>query len=220
MRLLCGEWENVRERFHTWLWFVYRLFPNDHQWSWKNSWWPGLPVDLCDQVSAAAQNAIGNLEQTHKGAATFRYCFWHLVIVFFLVLTLSILQHINAWHQIKLVSTFGFVCIEHILYAMLWELSGNKWNNEETPDLSFSIRPASLCACHADQVGGGLEPLPACIGREAGCTLDGTPVYHITQIGLKNLSELNGIIILSTLIYANEEKCRSSHLACLPSYIN
>lgn len=99
MRLLCGEWENVRERFPTWLWFVYRLSPNDHQRSWKNSRWPGLLVDLRDQVSAAAQNAIGNLEQTHKGAATFCYCFWHLVIVFFLVLTLSILHNIK--HDIK-----------------------------------------------------------------------------------------------------------------------
>lgn len=167
------------------LWLVYWLFPNDHQRPWKNSWWPGLPVDLRDQVSAAAHNAIGNLEQTWKCAAPPPPS---------PPLPTSIL--------------FLFFC------------SKNKVVTNETPDLSFSIHPASLCAHHADQVGGGLEPLPACIGREAGCTLDGTPVYHITQIWLKNLSELNGIMILSTLVHANEEKCRSCQLACLPSYIN
>ena len=44
--------------------------------------------------------------------------------------------------------------------------------------LFSSIHPFSIPASSVARVVGGLEPIPAVIGREAGYTLDRSPVHH------------------------------------------
>lgn len=100
---------------------------------------------------------------------------------------------IDAWNKSRQAVELALDCIEHI-----W----NAYKDREKTKQERRIRPELM---HHP---GSLTPLTlvvgwslsACIGRDAGCTLDSTPVY-LTEIFWK----WKGIMILSTLTHAKED---------------